>query len=127
MQEMTAEQRIERKRKQVEEAARAFGELVARETFDEGVGLDVDFFMIEELAAIASKAVVRGVVETVTADQAQTLDDTHPCPGCGKSCRLDHRRRPIQVRGGAANLTEPVGHCSACRRDFFPSASGAEV
>ena len=124
---MTVDERIERKRKQVEEAARAFGEEVARSTFDEGVGLDVDLFTIEKLAAIAAREVVRGIVETSTVDQCQRLGEEQPCPGCGRTCRLDHRPRAIQVRGGAANLREPVGHCSACRRDFFPSASRAEA
>ena len=124
---MTPAERLERKRQQVEEAARAFGQLMARETFDEGVGLDVDLFMIEELAAIAAKGVVSGIVETVTIDQAQALGEAHPCPGCGCLCRLAARARPVQVRGGSANISEPVGHCSACRRDFFPSASGVEA
>lgn len=124
---MTPEERIERKRKQVEEAARALGELMARETFDEGVGLDVDLFTIENLAAIAAKAVVCGIVETATADQARSLGDERPCPRCARLCRLDHRERPVQVRGGTANLSEPVGHCSVCRRDFFPSASRVEA
>ena len=123
---MTVQERIERKRKQVEEAAREFGELVARQTFDEGVGLDVDLATIENLAAFAAKQVVRGIVEQATAEQTEKLGQDHPCPGCGRSCRLEHRSRPIQVRGGEANLVEPVAHCSACRRDFFPSASGTE-
>lgn len=123
---MTSQERIERKRKQVEEAAREFGKLVARETFEEGVGLDVDLAMIENLAAIAAKQVVRGVVEQTTSEQAEKLGEEHPCPECGRLCRLEHRSRPIQVRGGEADLVEPVAHCSACRRDFFPSASGAE-
>ena len=123
---MTVQERIERKRKQVEEAAREFGELVARQTFDEGVGLDVDLATIENLAAFAAKQVVRGIVEQATAEQTEKLGQDHPCPGCGRSCRLEHRSRPIQVRGGEANLVEPVAHCSACRRDFFPSVSGIE-
>ena len=120
---MTPEQRSERKRKQLEEAARVWGELVAREQLQGENCLDFDLFAIENLAAIAARGVVRGMVETITAEQAEALGAEHPCPGCGQHVHLDHRSRPIQVRGGAANLPEPVGHCSACRRDFFPSAS----
>ena len=29
-------------------------------------------------------------------------------------------------RGGDAVLSEPVGHCPKCRRDFFPAAAGVE-
>jgi len=123
---MTSQERIERRRKQVEDAAREFGKLVARQAFEEGVGLDVDLATIEDLAAIAARQVVRGVVEQAASEQAETLGDEHPCPACGRVGRLEHRSRPIQVRGGEANLVEPVAHCSACRRDFFPSASGAE-
>lgn len=123
---MNAQERIEWKRKQVEEAAREFGVFIARQTFEEGVGLDVDLATIENLAALASKQVVRGIVEQAVAEQAKELGEEHPCPGCGRSCRLKQKPRPIQVRGGEADLVEPVAHCSACRRDFFPSASGAE-
>lgn len=123
---MTGETRMERKRREIEELAQGWGKLLAREAFPEGVGLDVDLFAMEEIAIAAAKSLVRGAVETMTDDQRETLGSEHPCPGCGKLCPLERRSRPIQVRGGPANLVEPVGHCSTCRRDFFPSASGAE-
>ncbi|MDN5939760.1 MAG: hypothetical protein L0H83_14010 [Salinisphaera sp.] len=123
---MAGEGRSERKRREIEELARGWGKLLAREVFPEGVGLDIDLFTMEELAVTAAKSLVRGAVETMTGDQRETLDAEHPCPSCGKMCRLDRRTRPIQVRGGAADLVEPVAHCSTCRRDFFPTASGVE-
>jgi hypothetical protein len=123
---MAGEQRIERRRREIEELAEGWGKLLAREMFPDGVGLDVDLFTMEELAVTAAKSLVRGAVETMTGDQAESLGTEHPCPGCGKRCPLDHRSRAIQVRGGTADLVEPVAHCSTCRRDFFPSASGAQ-
>ena len=124
---MAGEQRIERKRREIEELAQGWGKLLAREMFPDGVGLDVDLFAMEEIAVTAAKSLVRGAVETMSGDQSQTLGTEQPCPGCGKLCQLDHRLRAIQVRGGTADLAEPVAHCSTCRRDFFPSASGAQA
>jgi hypothetical protein len=125
-QDMTGEERKERKRREIEELALGWGKLLAREAFPDGVGLDVDLFTMEEIAVAAAKSLVRGAVETMTGDQIETLEAEHPCPGCGKQCHLERRSRPIQVRGGPAKLVEPVAHCSTCRRDFFPSASGAQ-
>jgi hypothetical protein len=34
---------------------------------------------------------------------------------------VDKAPRTIQVRGGTIPYDEPVCHCPACRRDFFPS------
>lgn len=123
---MAGEARIERKRRELEELAQGWGKLLAREAFPDGVGLDVDLFAMEEIAVTAAKSLVRGAVETMTDDQVQTLGAEQPCPDCGQRCRLDRRSRPIQVRGGPADLVEPVAHCSTCRRDFFPSTSGAQ-
>ena len=123
---MAGEQRTEQKRRAIEELAHGWGRLLAREAFPDGVGLDVDLFAMEEIAVTAAKSLVRGAVETMTDDQAETIGAEHPCPGCGQLCQLERRTRPIQVRGGPAQLNEPAAHCSTCRRDFFPSASGAQ-
>jgi hypothetical protein len=123
---MADEKRMDRKRQEIEDLARGWGKLLAREAFPEGVGLDVDLFMMEEIAVTAAKNLVRGAIETMTEDQTQPLGTEQVCPSCGRECQLEFRSRPIQVRGGPAELKEPVAHCSACRRDFFPSASSAE-
>jgi len=112
--------------REIEEVAQGWGKLLAEQMFPKGVGLEVDLWTMEEVATTATRALVRGAVESMTASQAQALDTDHPCPECGQRCRLDHRPRSIQVRGGTADLNEPVAHCSTCRRDFFPSASAAE-
>jgi hypothetical protein len=115
-----------RKLRQIQEVAESWGKLLAREAFPGGPGLDVSLIEMEELAATASKAMVRGAIETLTGDQAKRMPEEAPCPICGRSCGLHSRARPIKVRGGEATLEEPVGHCATCRRDFFPSASGVE-
>ena len=123
---MASAETMERRLQQIEELARGWGEILAQEAFPDGVGLDVDLFTMEEFACTAAKALVGGAVTTMTQRQSQQLADEQACPNCGKACRLDHRPRPIQVRGGKANLAEPVAHCPACRRDFFPSTPSAE-
>lgn len=111
----------------IEEIAKGWGKLLATQAFPDGVGLDVDLWMMEEVTVRAAKALVSGAIETMTAAQAEALEGEVDCPECSRSCRLDHRSRPIQVRGGAAEFNEPVAHCSTCRRDFFPSAASAEA
>lgn len=123
---MPSAETMQRRLREIEELARGWGKILAQEAFPEGVGLDVDLFTMEEFACTAAKALVGGAVETMTQRQSQELAHEQACPGCGKACSVEHRPRSIQVRGGKANLTEPVAHCPACRRDFFPSASDAQ-
>lgn len=116
----------EKKRREIEGLVQEWGKMLAREVCPKGPGLTMDLFEMEEIAATAAKALVKGTVETLTCDQAEELGEEHSCPQCGRRCRLESRSRPVQVRGGTVDLKEPVAHCSTCRRDFFPSASGAE-
>jgi hypothetical protein len=111
----------------IEELARGWGKLLAQQAFPNGVGLDVDLSTMEQVAATATKALVRGTLESLTATQAHRLGTVQACPGCGREVTLEQRSRTVHVRGGTADVTEPVGHCSTCRRDFFPSAAGAEA
>lgn len=101
--------------------------MIAREAFPDGPGLDVTLADMEADAMAASRALVKGAVESMTATQGEQLGEEAPCPTCGKMCPLKRKSRPVVVRGGEVVLGEPVGHCPACRRDFFPSASGIEV
>ncbi len=124
---MVKDSDAERKLCEIEALAKGWGELLAEQAFPSGVGLDVDLWKMEEVTVRAAKALVAGAIETMTAAQAEALAGEANCPECGRACRLDHRPRPIQVRGGSAELNEPVAHCSICRRDFFPSAARAEA
>ena len=124
---MADESRNGRKWDEIEEIAKGWGKLLAKQVFPDGVGLDVDLWMMEEATVRAAKALVSGAIETMTAAQTEALEGQVSCSGCGQSCRLDHRPRLIQVRGGTAKFNEPVAHCSTCRRDFFPSAAGVEA
>jgi hypothetical protein len=46
------------------------------------------------------------------------------CPACGTRCETDRKTRPVTSIDGPLRVEEPVGHCPACRRDFFPPAGG---
>jgi hypothetical protein len=49
--------------------------------------------------------------------------DSHAaCPTCGAEYSLTTSTRTVRSASGPIEVLEPVGHCPACRRDFFPSA-----
>jgi hypothetical protein len=124
---MTSKEARERKLKEIQEVAEGWGKMIAREAFPNGPGLDVTLADMEEYAVAASRALVKGAVESMTATQGEQFGEEAPCPTCGRVCLLKKKSRPVAVRGGNANLDEPVGHCPTCRRDFFPSTSDIEV
>ena len=107
---------------QLRDMAYGWGKIVSRRAYgDEGPGLDIDFDSIESLAVDVGQAVVRGAIEEALKTQLKLLGDHQPCPQCSRACPVDTESRSIQVRGGTISYDEPVGHCPACRRDFFPS------
>jgi hypothetical protein len=124
---MNKHEQAQRKLQEIERLAHGWGKLLAGAAFPDGVGLDVDFVTMEAFAATAAKALVQGAIETMTQDQAEEVGEEAACPQCGKLCRVEHRVRPLTVRGAATpEVTEPRGYCSTCRRAFFPSARSAE-
>ena len=124
---MTSKEAQERKLREIREVAEGWGKIISQEAFPNGPGLNVTLAEMEEYAVAASRALVKGAVESMTTAQGEQLGAEAPCPICGRLCPLKRKPRPVAVRGGNATLDEPVGHCPACRRDFFPSASGIEV
>lgn len=123
---MASKEARERRLKEIREIAEGWGKIIAREAFPDGPGLDVTLADMEEFAVAASRALVKGAVETMAGVQGEQFGKEAPCPSCGKMCSLQTIPRPVVVRGGDATLNEPMGHCLPCRRDFFPSAAGAE-
>jgi hypothetical protein len=73
------------------------------------------------LAVDMGQAVIRGTIAEILRTQFQRLGDHQPCPGCARDCPVTKAPRTIQVRGGTVEYDEPVCHCPACRRDFFPT------
>ncbi len=106
--------------------AKQWGKIVARHAFGpDGPGLDVDLTAMEDVACAAAQGLTEGTVEHLLEQQAEQLPEPHPCPSCGRSCPVQHQPRPLRIRGATIEHREPVCHCPACRRDFFPSADAA--
>ena len=106
---------------ELQELARGWGKIFAAEAFPHGVGSDVDFNQIEELAGEGARALVQGMVREAVWKQGLALGDAQPCPTCGKECRVEWNKRTVQSRYGEVEIPEPCCHCHRCRRDFFPS------
>ncbi|MBV8229873.1 MAG: hypothetical protein JO329_07815 [Planctomycetaceae bacterium] len=105
------------------EMAYGWGTVVSRRAYGEGgPGLDIDFDSIESLAVEIGQAVIRGTIEETLKTQGKRLGDHQPCPACARDCPVDTASRTLQVRGGTIQYHEPICHCRACRRDFFPAA-----
>jgi hypothetical protein len=85
---------------------------------------DVRFTVMEEAGHRLGRAVAQAATERLALARAERLSGPQACPSCGRLGPLIHRERELETIDGAVDLREPVCHCSACRRDFFPSASG---
>ena len=108
----------------VKDLAKGWGKIVARNAYGaDGPGPDVDFDQMEQIAAAATAGLAAGTLEHLAEQQAQRLPDEWPCPTCQKPCPVRRRPRQLVARGATVALHEPVAHCPACRRDFFPPAS----
>jgi hypothetical protein len=111
----------------VEELAKRWGKRVVQEQWGrDGPGLDVNLDQMEAVAMAAVRGLLAGTLEAATAQQAEHLGQQHPCPDCGRLCPLTEEERPVTTGIGSFVHREPMGHCPACRRDFFPSASESE-
>ena len=111
----------------IRELAAAWGKIVARRAFGpEGPTLDVDFTCLEELAQEAARGLTEGTLAVLLEQQANALGDEQPCPTCGRPCPVTRELRVLHLKGGQpVQHQEPVCHCPACRRDFFPPAADA--
>jgi len=84
---------------------------------------DARFHDLEAAGHALGRAIAQATTERLAFARAERLTGPQPCPTCGKLCPLVHRDRPLETIDGPLELHEPVCHCSACRRDFFPTAS----
>ena len=84
---------------------------------------DVRFHVLESAGHALGRAVAQATTERLTLARAERLAGPQPCPTCGRRCPVVHRERELETVDGPIELREPVCHCPACRRDFFPSAS----
>ena len=110
----------------IRDLAAQWGKIVARRAFDDqGPGTDVDLTTMEEVALAAAAGLTEGTLTTLLEQQAQLLGEQQACPACGRLCPLRRQPRPLDVRGGSLQLSEPICHCPDCRRDFFPPTDSA--
>ena len=109
------------------ELAAAWGKIVARRAFGpEGPPLDVDFSALEEVAQQAAQGLTEGTRAVLLEQQANALGEQQPCPDCGRLCPVRREPRDLHLQGGQPlQCSEPVAHCPACRRDFFPPPADA--
>jgi hypothetical protein len=109
----------------IRDLAAGWGKIVARRAFGaQGPGLDVDFDTMEQIALAAAAGLTEGALATALEQQAQALAGDQPCPTCGAACPVRHQPRELASPGATVTHHEPVCHCPACRRDFFPPAAG---
>jgi len=110
---------------ELRDLAYGWGKVVTRRAFGEaGPGLDLDFDSIEDLAVDVAQALTRGTMQEILQTQFELLGAEQPCPHCSSLCTVQKAPRTLAIRGGGTiAYDEPVCHCPACRRDFFPSAS----
>ena len=110
------------KLQEIRELATGWGKVIARRAFGEPGSPDApaDFLAMEEAASVAASALAEGTLGALFDLQAKALDPSQPCPDCGKPCPVEAEERPLVVQHGTLALHEPVCHCPACRRDFFP-------
>jgi hypothetical protein len=85
---------------------------------------DVRFHEMESAGHALGRAVAQETTERLALARAERLSEPQPCPICGLLCPLIHGDRSLETIDGPIGLHEPKCHCPACRRDFFPSASG---
>ncbi len=105
--------------------AARWGKIVCRQAFgDNGPGLDMDFFSLEQVAAAAAQGLTEGTLAALLEQQVQALPAEIPCPDCGLLCPVKRETRALVCRGSTLTYPEPLCHCPACRRDFFPSTAG---
>jgi hypothetical protein len=111
---------------QIRDLAAGWGKIVAKRAFgDQGPGLDVDFDTMEQIALAAALGLTEGTLSTSLEQQARALDEDQPCPDCGAPCPVRRQPRELATPGATVTHDEPVCHCPACRRDFFPPAAAA--
>ena|ERR1700722_4126958 len=82
----------------------------------------VHFSQIEATAHRVGTQLSCRIQERSAREVAANSPQAAPCPKCGTPCRLEIVSRTIDSTDGPIEISEPKGHCTRCRRAFFPSA-----
>ena len=90
----------------------------------DGPPKDTTFAEIEEFGHEVGRMLGRAVDQELTHRHAEQFQESAACPTCQARCEPKSfpAEREIQTCDGSVPIAEPVFHCSACHRDFFPSA-----
>ena len=94
---------------------------------DDIAGDQATFASMEAAASKIGQAVTKHLLEDLALKQTQLLNESQPCPTCQKLCPVKVQDRTLTTAEGPIALPETVCHCSACRRDFFPSTRSPEA
>src|SRR5438552_1175127 len=110
----------------ITELAKRWGKIVVQQQWGEqGPGLGVNLDQMEQVAMAALRGLLAGTLQTATDQHAQQLGNQQPCPDCGRLCPLTIEERTVTTGSGTFQHAEPVAHCPACRRDFFPPTTNS--
>ena len=85
------------------------------------------FATMEAAASKIGHAVTQRLLEDLALTQTQLLNEPQPCPTCQILWPVKVQDRTLTTAEGPVELPETVCHCSACRRDFFPSTRSIEA
>jgi hypothetical protein len=80
------------------------------------------FSLLEQAARGLGQELGRITQQRSAREVAATSKSTADCPGCGQECAVTMSKRTVTSLDGPVEMIEPVAHCLACRRDFFPAA-----
>ena len=98
-------------------------ELLVEEQREQGVYEQTPHLCELECASLAlGQRLSRVSLTRAVAEAAAESDVQAACPTCGEQRPVMTKSRTVQSVSGPIDAIEPVGHCPACRRDFFPSA-----
>jgi predicted nucleic acid-binding Zn ribbon protein len=99
---------------------------LARELYPDGLPRGTKFSELEAVAGALGDEMARQLIEIHVQEQADDWPEQElgECPVCGSAARKapDEPRVLATTRGEVA-WKQRVGHCSRCRRAFFPSES----
>jgi uncharacterized protein with PIN domain len=85
------------------------------------------YSVIELRAHELGRQLSREVQTLQMSSLAGAHDSTAKCPKCGARHETSVKKRSVTSMDGPLAMEEPVGHCPACRRDFFPPPGSARL
>jgi hypothetical protein len=100
---------------------------LGREVYPDGLSRDTRFSELETVAGTLGDEIARQLIETQVRGQAEDWSDEElgQCPECaGTAHKAPDQPRVLTTTRGEVAWDERVGHCTRCRRSFFPSAPG---